>query len=356
MKILLISNMYPSAEYPFYGIFVKNFENQLIAESFEFEKTVIEGRGITKLDKINKYIRFFIDVFKKVKANDYDLIYVHYIGHSLLPLRLVQHSVKKPLVVNAHGSDVFTNSKVGTFIQKLVTPLIKKANLVVVPSDYFKDIVSEKFMIKKENIFVSPSGGIDTKLFKPQEIQKEIFTIGYVSRIDKGKGWDTLLDAVSLLNAKGFSFRVLMLGGGAEENLLLQKIEDLELENVVKFLGPKPHSELVSYFNQMSVFAFTTTRLAESLGLVGLEAMACGVPVVGSNIGGLPSYIKDGGNGKLFEAGNVEELVKSLEYFMKLDDENIQIYKVNALNTAQRYDSKTVATILADKLKVVYEK
>jgi glycosyltransferase involved in cell wall biosynthesis len=342
--------MYPSKETPFFGTFVKIFRERLEDENITFELVVIKGKGTSKLDKIKKYFNFFKNTISKVKVDNYDMIYVHYISHSLLPLLLVQRYIKKPLVLNAHGSDIFVNNRIGGFIQKLVTPIIKKADMIVVPSDYFQDVIYTKFNISKERIFVSPSGGIDTNLFKPQEIKKEIFTIGYVSRIDKGKGWDTLLDAVNSLMSEGVTFRVLIVGGGAEEKSLLKKIEDLELKNIVEFVGPKPHNELVSYFNQMSIFAFTT-RLAESLGLVGLEAMACSVPVVGSNIGGLPSYIKDNINGKLFEVGNAEALANNIEHFINMNEKELQMYKNNALKTAVLYDSKIVAKILSSKLK-----
>jgi len=349
-KMLLISNMYPSKKTPFFGTFVKNFKEQLENENIEFELAVIKGKGTSKINKIEKYFSFFKKVIDAVKKDDYDLIYVHYISHSLLPLLFVKSYIKKPLVINAHGSDVFTNNKVGFYIQKLVKPIIKKADMVVVPSEYFKDVVSDKFMIKTEKIFVSPSGGIDTNLFKLKNIKKDIFTIGYVSRMDKGKGWDILLDAVSLLKAKGFIFKVLMLGGGAEEKLLLEKIKELQLEYTVDFLGPKPHDELVNYFNQMDIFVFPTTRLAESLGLVGLEAMACGVPVIGSNISGLPSYITDSVNGKLFEPGNINELAESIEFFIKLDNTTFNNYKERAFATAKKYDSTVVSKELSKKL------
>jgi glycosyltransferase involved in cell wall biosynthesis len=339
--------MYPSKYTPFFGTFVKNFKEQLENEDIKFELAVISGKGISKFDKIKKYFKFFRDVISSIKNDDYDLIYVHYISHSLLPLLLVKSFIKKPLVLNAHGSDVFVNNRVGDYIQKIVTPLIKKANMIVVPSEYFKDVVHDKFMINKENIFVSPSGGIDTKLFKPKDTIKEIFTIGYVSRIDKSKGWDTLLDAINLLKEKNLVFRVLIIGSGAEEKLLLQKIEELKLEDTVEFVGAKSHNDLVNYFNKMNIFAFTT-KLFESLGLVGLEAMACGVPVVGSNIGGLPSYIKDGVNGKLFEAGNVEKLLESIEYFINLDDDTFSSYKDESLLTAKKYDSTKVGNQLAN--------
>lgn len=351
MKILLISNMYPSTIDPTYGTFVKNFNTQLTQEGFEVEKAVITGRGKTKLEKIKKYFNLFKDIIKAIKKNDYDLIYVHYVTHSLLPLLLIQKHINKPLVVNAHGSDVFTVSKTASLIQKLVTPIIKKASLVVVPSDYFKEVVQNKFTLAKNKIFVSPSGGIDTNLFRLMDKKEsDIFTIGFVSRIDNGKGWDVLLDAASLLQNKNYNFKVLMLGGGSQENLLLKKIDDLNLHDIVEYIGAKPHEELVDYFNQMNIFAFTT-RLAESLGLVGLEAMACGIPVVGSNIGGLPSYISDGINGKLFEPKNSSKLSERIEFFMDMDSSKINYYKEQALITAKKYDSKNVAKILSDKLR-----
>jgi len=260
---------------------------------------------------------------------------------------------KKPLILNAHGSDVLVNTKIGKLIQKLVTPIIKKANLVVVPSEYFKDIIYHKFSINKEKIFVSPSGGINTQFFKPQNITKDIFTIGYVSRIDKGKGWDTLLDAVSLLKEKGLVFRVLIIGGGSEEKLLSEKIIDLKLENIVQYVGVKPHNDLVNYFNQMNIFAFTTRRLEESLGLVGLEAMSCGVPVVGSNIGGLPGYIDHEVNGMLFEPSSHHELSKYIEYFMHLDSEELRKYQINSLETAKKYDSEKVTSDIINIIKKV---
>jgi len=350
MKILLISNMYPSKESPFFGIFVKNFKNQLEQKGVTFTLTVVKGRGSSKVEKIQKYFKFFTDVISTIKKNDYDVVYVHYISHSLIPLLFVKSFIKKPLILNAHGSDVLVTTKAGKFIQQIITPIIKKANLIVVPSEYFKNIVYDKFSIDKDKIFVSPSGGIDTKLFKSQNIKKDIFTIGYVSRIDKGKGWDTLLEAVSLLKEKDLVFQVLIVGGGTEENLLRKRIKELNLENIVKYVGVKPHNELVSYFNQMDIFAFTT-RLAESLGLVGLEAMACGVPVVGSNIGGLPGYIENGVNGMLFEAGNYHELSKQIEYFMSLESSKFMGYQVNALETAKKYDSKKVTTDLLNVIK-----
>lgn len=347
--------MYPSKETPFFGTFVENFKEQLEDEGASIDLAVIRGKGNSKLDKIKKYFYFFKSVINKIQKDDYDLIYVHYIGHSLLPLFFVKFLIKKPLVLNAHGSDVFVNGKISLFIQKLVIPIIKKADMIVVPSYYFQDVVSTKFDILRDKIFISPSGGIDTKLFKPfdHKIKNDIFTIGYVSRIDIGKGWDILLDSIYILKNKNLKFRVVMVGSGSQNQIMIQKIKELKLEDIVEYVGGKPHNELPNYFNEMDLFIFPTTRNAESLGLVGIEAMACGLPVIGSNIGGLPSYIEDNVNGRLFEVGNIEELVKNIEYFINLNDGELKVYRNNAWEKAQSYDSKRVAKNLYHRLKEV---
>lgn len=345
--------MYPSHKHPFYGIFVKNFENGIIAKGGTIYKAVIEGRGKNKIEKMIKYLKFFYDVIKLVFTKEYDLIYVHYIGHSLLPLVPIRVFLKKPLIINAHGSDVFSASKLGKFIQKLVVPIIRKADLIVVPSRYFADIVVKKFLIKKDTIFVSPSGGIDTSLFKPLKNLKvnTPFTIGYVSRIDEGKGWDILLLAIKKLkNNVSIPFRVNIVGGGAQESNLKTMITQLGLENEVKYLGPIPQHELPTHYRHYDLFAFPTTRLAESLGLVGLEAMACGVPVIGSNIGGLKEYIKSGYNGELFEPGDYQNLAQKIEQYINLTHKERNMYSQNAVTTALTYESSIVNQNLYNKI------
>jgi glycosyltransferase involved in cell wall biosynthesis len=350
--------MYPSKDDKFYGIFVKNFEENM-SKYFDINKAIIKGRGKSKYDKIKKYLIYFKEVSKKIKQGKYDFIYVHYIGHSLLPFLFLSKYLNKPLILNAHGSDVLSNSKINQFIQKKVQKIVKNADLIVVPSHYFKHIVIDIFNINQSTIFVSPSGGIDTNLFRPitSITNDSIFTIGYVSRIDEGKGWDTLLKSVKLLVENNIkNFKVIMIGGGSQEEELLEMIQSLELNSLVNYVGKIPHNELVTYYNKMNVFTFTT-RLAESLGLVGLEAMACGSPVIGSSIGGLKEYIKPNYNGDLFEPNSEKELFEKLKYFMELNDDELSLYSQNAIKTASLYESDLVTKSLKNKIEeVLYAK
>ena len=271
---------------------------------------------------------------------------------------LEQRSNSKPLVVNAHGGDVFTAYWFVKIIQKLVAPVIKNADLVVVPSGYFSRFVEEKYSIPSNKIFISPSGGVDGELFKPNKTMNKSssFVLGYVSRIDEGKGWDTLLLAANRLVRMGLvNFQVLMVGGGAQVGLLKEMVTNYGLSDYVKYVGPISHDELPAYYHQMDLFVFPT-RLPESLGLVGLEALTCGVPVVGSNIGGLAGYITPGFNGHLFPPGDDEALAECIKIMMSMDSVGYDSYKVNAAASSIKYESGVVAEAMKTRLeKVVHD-
>jgi L-malate glycosyltransferase len=356
MKILLISNMYPSKGQPTYGVFVRHFVNQMTDCGVIVDKVVIEGRGYGLFHKLSKYWSFFSRASRSLRSSDYDLIYAHYIGHSLLPLLVQRRKHGRPLVVNAHGSDVFPVSKVSRLIKSLVKPVVRASDLIVVPSEYFSDVISKEFSLPKNKIFVSPSGGVDTSLFFPVNTMPKpsLLTVGYVSRIDPGKGWETLLFSLAKFAQGGTcDFRCLIIGGGSEVDKLLEMAKRLNLGSSVEYLGAVAHHELPRYYNEMDVFVFPTQREAESLGLVGLEALACGIPVIGSDIGALPSYIEHGRNGFLFPPGDSDRLFSCLERFVSLNESEVQNLKRNAAMSLRGYDSTSVGYALKDRLEKV---
>ncbi len=354
VKIFLVSNMYPTAEYPTYGIFVKNFEENMVREGhLVAPRAVIEGQLSSLREKICGYLRFYGQTINYGLKNDYDLIYVHYILHSIIPLIFISPFVKKPMVLNAHGSDISPKSRFLTIVQKMMGRFLRRATLVVVPSDYYRQVVAERLKIKPSRIFVSPSGGIDIELMRPQALPEEDdrFTVGYVSRIDQGKGWDVYLEALRTLKDSfpGNNLRGLMVGDGAQRDKMLAMLKEYSLEDVVEYVGLKPQGELPHYFGRMDIFVFPT-MIIESLGLVGLEAMACGVPVIGSRIGGLQGYIDEDVNGYLFPPGDVSALATRIKDFSELAPEKKKEMSVNARSTALRYDRNKVSRDLAARI------
>lgn len=355
MRILLVSNMYPSSDNPGYGVFVRNFEISLSAKGVKVERAVICGRGRGKFGKLIKYIFFSFRVLFFATFRRYDCIYVHYVAHSLLPLIPLLAVKQVALVCNAHGEDLLPSSMVERLIFNLVKNSVSKSKMIVVPSEYFAQIARHHF--PHNEVFVSPSAGVDLDVFKPSSLTPassadDALHLGFVSRIDAGKGWDILLRALRILreNYPAMKLKVSLVGEGAQVPELLRLIIDLELGEAVSYVGALPQSSLPEFYSSLDAFVFPTVRAAESLGLVGLEALACGIPAICSDIGGISSYMQDGVNGYLFTPGDSEALAKKIVDFSKLSADELDAFRMAALATAQRYGREQVSSELHAKL------
>lgn len=346
-RILLISNLYPSSKTPFYGTFVRNFETQLKLDArIELVRGVfLKGVTSNYFIKIFKYIRYYIYIIYYSLFHNYDLVYVHLISHSTLPLRFINYFKPLPLVFNIHGEDLLVTTTLAKWLLNHSLPLIKKSKFIVVPSHYFKNITMGKIPdYPSEKIIISASGGIKD-IFKPAEnpvIHREEITVGYVSRIDRGKGWDTLLDAVRILKAEDIKIHIKIAGGGAQKSKMNDMIKELGISDYIEYVGPIAHEDLPFFYQSLDIFVFPT-KLRESLGLVGLEAMACGIPIIGSNIGGLTDYITPNYNGFFFTPANSKELADRIKEFLSLNDNERDRLRDGALLTSSQYSEKIVS-------------
>ena len=177
--------------------------------------------------------------------------------------------------------------------------------------------------------------------------------IGYVSRIDPGKGWDIFLDAFLKIK-QIINVRAIIVGDGEDRDKLLNQIKSNKINHLVQLYGLVPQKDLSKIYNQLDVFIFPTIRLAESLGLVGLEAMSCGVPVIGSDIGGPSEYIKNHINGYKFVPGDSNDLAEKIKMFYNLLEDELHEMKTHSLETAKKFDNKLVTKKIFKKLKSIY--
>ncbi|SHJ92827.1 Glycosyltransferase involved in cell wall bisynthesis [Anaerobranca californiensis DSM 14826] len=359
-RIFLISNMYPSEDNPYFGVFVKNTEDLLAEHSYiTTQKAVINRTNLTLGEKIKNYLAFYFNIiYLGLKVEDYDIIYAHFITHSSIPLISLKFFVNKPLIINTHGSDVLVKGKLAKILSFFSSIIVKLADLIVVPSDYFKEIVSKKFNVSEEKIIVFPSGGIDCTIFFPDKGEKnENYVLGFVSRIEKGKGWDIFIDIIQKFNYKypHISIEGIIIGDGKDGNKCLQKIDNLNLTSKIKFLGGLPPKKLKEYYNKFDILIFPT-RLEESLGLVGLEAMACKTPVIASNIGGIRTYIKDNVNGFLVDVDDIDGFIETIYKYLNLTEKEKEKICDNAYQTSLMYDKKRVINNFIQRLQLIERK
>jgi len=361
-KILLVANTYPSKKYKHYGSFIKNTEEVLKDNGFIVDRVVITKQD-NVIFKIIAYIRMNLLVILKGIFNNYDYIYVHYISHSGFgPVFIKKTSANIKIIFNAHGNDVVSDDDRDIKNIKRSKKYLKYAYKVVVPSEYYKSVMINDYNIKENKIFVYPSGGVDTTLFKKidkKEAKKQAKLsnkynyIGYVSKFEKNKGYDIFLEAVSKLkgNKDLKNYKFLVVGSGSEEDNFKEMVKSLELEDYLEVRNMVSQEELINIFNSLDVFVFPTYRKSESLGLVGLEAMACEVLVITSNMYGPTSYLVDNKNGLFFEKENSEDLANKIIKILNLNNEEEKKMKSKARETAIKYDSFKTKDIILDVFK-----
>ena len=177
---------------------------------------------------------------------------------------------------------------------------------VVVSTEQERDDLRRLYGLDSERVHVV-TPGVDLDLFNPGERAgarerlglKGEPTVLYVGRIEPLKGLDLLLEAVAMLDAA--DSRLLIVGGapGRDDELerLRRRARELGIGGKVTFTGALKQAELPDYYRAADVFVLPS--YSESFGLVALEAMACGTPVVASRVGGLKTFIRNGHTGYL---------------------------------------------------------
>lgn len=356
-KIIVISNMYPSLKDPAFGTFVKVFTDGLkkFKNDYKVDKIVIKGKPKNIIDKLIKYICFYTTVVIKLLTKNYDYVYVHTITYPILPLRIVDLLRNHNYIFNVHGSDVLTNSKLATALKNLSRPLLSKCKYLIAPSVYFKQVVNEELPeVDKHKIIVSASGGIEKHFYNNDNLYSDHkrntpIKIGYVSRIIGGKGWDTYIKSIRRLKDVGIEVDASIVGDGDKVEDMKNLIKKLNLDGSVNYIGALGHDNLPNYYKKLDLFIFPSEK-CESLGLVGLEAMASSIPVIGSNIGGIKTYIIDAFNGYLFPPKDYMALADCIRKYISLDIEKKNQIRNNAYDTAREYESSQVINTLFNKI------
>lgn len=340
--------MFPDEANPTYGTFVKSSFNQLKKIFPVVDKVVMKKNNGSILDKARRYLSYYKESIKSINQNNYDVIYIHYIGHSSIPVLILKKRFK--IISNIHGTDILPKRVIQKMFLPFVWRTIRKSDLIIVPSEYFKKIVQCKYKIEAKKIFVSPSGGVNSAVFFPPEdkIHSDYkLKIGFASRIELDKGWNTYLEAISLLRNKDFIFS--LIGSGSQKNDLYRLIKEKKLSSKIEIQDSLPQSQLRDYFSGLDCFVFPSKN--ESLGLIGIEAMACGCPVIGANNSGITSYLKNGYNGLVFEPGNPNDLADKILNYSLLSKEEKNQLSLNAIETAKRFDSAIVEKQLENRLE-----
>lgn len=360
--VLFVSNMYPSEEFPHYGSFVKNTYEILEQNNLSMDLIVMH-KSIGKIKKFFAYVRLFVFSFFKALFNNYDFIYVHFISHTTIGVFLPAICSKKTkLVLNVHGNDLVPDTKTDGNYLHLSKVFLKFADVVVVPSKYFEQVLRTKFKMSKQKIVIYPSGGVDINLFQKMNKKTALKCVGldnkykyfgFIARIEKDKGYDVFVKAISEFNKlkKWKNIKFLIVGSGQEEEKLNALIKKYKLEPYIIRKNFFPQKDLVSIYNSLEAFVYPTRMQSESLGLVGLEAMACETLVIGSNKYGPSDYLFDQENGISFHPTNYKDLAKKMALVLEMRANERKKLTKNARKKSEEYSKENTKSILINLFK-----
>lgn len=217
--------------------------------------------------------------------------------------------------------------------------LCRAADLIITSSSLEKKDLMDEYGIKSSHIKVIYPG-INAKKFLPDRCgsfhplpgkeEKKLILL-YVGRIEPIKGFYSLVEALKILKQRRPSLyqrlRLMVIGGGSLDDLnksfelkrIKKNIIKYSMEEKIQFLGSKKQNQLAAYYSTSD--ALVVPSLYESFGLVVLEALACGIPVLLSRIGQMSTIIEEGKNGFSFQAGNPQSIADIIErFFMHKDD------------------------------------
>ncbi|MBS1533184.1 MAG: N-acetyl-alpha-D-glucosaminyl L-malate synthase BshA [Bacteroidetes bacterium] len=277
-----------------------------------------------------------------VRFEKLDILHVHYaIPHASAAFMakqiLLTYGIYIPVVTTLHGTDITLVGKDRTY-SPVVTFSINKSDGVTAVSEHLKQDTYEFFDIENE-IRVIPNF-VDLSRFSlkaKDHFKKAIAPSGekiliHTSNFRKVKH---TLDVIRIFAevVKEIPSKLLMVGDGEQRSECEQLARDLDISDNVRFLGKQDAIEEILSVSDL----FLMPSQSESFGLAALEAMACKVPVVSSNAGGLPELNVNGVTGYLKDIGDIEGMAESAIHILE-DEERLATFKENALKRAKEFD------------------
>lgn len=277
-----------------------------------------------------------------VRFEKLDLLHVHYaIPHAsvayLAKQILATQGINIPVVTTLHGTDITLVGKDKSF-NPVVTFSINQSDGVTAVSENLKQQTLESFEIKR-NIQVIPNF-IDFTRFhnKSKEHFKRAIAPGnervitHTSNFRKVKNTEDVVRIFQKVN-EVLPSKLLMVGDGPERRNAEELARQLDISHAVRFLGKQDAIEEILSVSDL----FLMPSSSESFGLAALEAMACHVPVISTNTGGLPELNRHGVSGFLSDIGDVEDMAKNALYILE-DCDRLLKFKEAAYKRAQEFD------------------
>ncbi len=331
MKILFIISHFPPKWIGGAETYTYNFGKYLIKQGHEVCIITTYFPGIEELKKEGfriypiKYTNFpliravvytFLCIFNSIRIKP-DIIHGHMLLLNSFSAIIAGKLLKKKSIVQSHGSDIY---KIPWILKMtLVRFVIKNSGIVIAITNDIKRKMREVY--DRKDIYFLPNA-VDTKKFNLNKklcrenlmINKNDFILIFVGRLEKIKGVNYLLEALKYLK-RYKNIKLLLIGEGSEMQYLKELSRELDISESVVFLGNIPNNDIPKYLCSADIFILPS--LSEGCPITILEALATGLPVICSKVGGLPEIIQNGENGFLVSVGDSKSISEHILRLMR---------------------------------------
>lgn len=305
-------------------------------DSIEKYKNMVIYRYGTNFRMFYRYISF--NLLFKAQKYDVDIVHAHSNESALAALLYVKRK-GMPIIFTYHG-DLF--GSYGGFLRKTsvyfynrsINKLLSYADIIISPSKCFID--ESRLLKQYKNKIITIPNGINIKEFSVPYTKEECREklgltykniILFVGNIYPYKGTDVLIKAMPKIIKEIPDTKLVFVGKGILKESLNVLSMKLAVNKNISFAGfVEDAFEKAMYYKAADVFVLPSTG-PEIFGIVILEAMACGVPIVASKIGGIPDIVKDGENGLLVPPGDSEALADAIIYLLENEDIRVKMGK-----------------------------
>lgn len=276
--------------------------------------------------------RFSYNILYKSLKYDFDIVHLHS-GISMATAAGYIYAIKKnkPLVITWHGDSVREHGRYSGLIPGMAAQfykifmantLLSRSDVIISPS---KTYINESRFLRdyKEKVLVIPNG-INLNQFEicysKEDCRHKLglkskYIILFVGTLYPLKGPQILLEAIPKIIKHINDITFLFVGGGDVDSYKNMSYQN-GIDRYVKFTGYISEELKPLYYTSSDIFCLPSVGSHEIFGIVNLEAMACGIPIVASRIGGVPDLVKNGENGLLIQPQNSNELAEAITYLL----------------------------------------
>jgi glycosyltransferase involved in cell wall biosynthesis len=246
-------------------------------------------------------------------------------NYTFSPLALLDKDLKQPFIFGPVSAHYYKRPASEQVLLPLTSRLhkatVKKSDRLITITNQIKEMYT--MIIDEKRVSVIPFG-VDTEVFKPgfSKRQRDELEILYSGSLYPLKGVDYLIRAMAIVVKSGLKARLTIVGEGQQKEELIMLAGKLGISRNVVFEGFVPYSNMPQYYKRCDVFCFPT--VGEPFGKAMIEAMACGKPVIATDVGGSTEIIRNGVDGILVPPASPKAIASAIQQ-MKNEDERLKM-------------------------------